>query len=169
MAAPGVGSRWFLVVPLGVAGLLAIPPAAMSTPFSTRTVALTPCARSARSKASTRVRRERGVAGFEVGLTGMRLTWHDRPRSLAANARACSGESFTPSTSAYSMLNRRPVVVAHSCAAASISAMVECVVGTRERRRSSSGACNDSASPTCSPSVASRRIAGTSPTVESVM
>ncbi len=72
--------------------------------------------------------------------------------------------------SAYSMLTRRPVVSKYALAA-SRSSPTLCLVliGTRVSRSSSSGACRLTASVTGSPSVASRWIAGTRPTVETVM
>ena len=42
-------------------------------------------------------------------LSGIRLTWHCMPRSLPASSTACAGSAFTPCTSAYSKITRRPV------------------------------------------------------------
>ena len=68
------------------------------------------------------------------------------------------------------MLTRRPVTVWYSFAASSVSSTDQRVlIGTSSERSSSSGACRDSASVRGSPSPLSLRIAGTRPTVDTVM
>ena len=72
--------------------------------------------------------------------------------------------------SAYSMVTRRPVVV--EVAARGVERLVDLpaeLTGTSSSRSSSSGACSESANVTGMSSSASLSIAGTSPTVDTVM
>ncbi len=74
-----------------------------------------------------------------------------------------------PRIIAYSIDTRRRVRAAYCQAASTVSATFHRVLtGTSSSRSSSSGACSDSASVTGTPSSASWRIRGTSPTVETV-
>lgn len=71
---------------------------------------------------------------------------------------------------AYSIEIRRPDFSAYSHAASSTSRTFQRVLtGTSVSRSSSSGACSETASRHLKPSSANRSIAGTSPTVETVI
>ena len=81
----------------------------MSSPISRLRVTETPSASNSRRNAST----SRSLTPFSPRsltlLSGIRLTWHYMPRMREANSRACAGDAFTPCTSAYSKITRRPV------------------------------------------------------------
>ena len=71
---------------------------------------------------------------------------------------------------AYSMLTRRLVTRAYSQAASTTSVTLHRLfTGTISLRRSSSGACRETARVTGSPSPARRPICGTRPTVDTVI
>ena len=81
----------------------------MSSPISRRRVTemffcSKTCLKASTSRSLTPVSPRSGTL-----LSGIRFTWHCMPRSLPASSAACSGAAFTPCTSAYSKITRRPV------------------------------------------------------------
>jgi hypothetical protein len=104
----------------------------------------------------------------------MRLTWTQPQSPIAASfcpsRSARQAWSLMSRINAYSMDTRRLVAAAYDQAASRTSSTFQrLLIGTSSSRSSSSGACNDSASVTGTPSEASWRIRGTSPTVDTVM
>src|SRR5215467_13828585 len=146
--------------------------AAISRPRVSRTVQATPAAATLRTNSCSAGLGEASHLLPGVGFSGIAFTCTSGPRawcSTRPSRSARHGWSFTSRIRAYSTDTRRPVRSAWNRAAASTSATFHRVfTGTSSSRSSSSGACSDTASVTARPSLASRRIAGTSPTVDTV-
>jgi hypothetical protein len=101
---------------------------------------------------------------------GMTLTWARAAWASPRSAMACSSESLTPPIRHHSREMRRPVASAYSVPAAMRPAMGWArLSGTSRSRSASSAAWREIARVTGIPSPASRRIAGTTPLVETVI
>src|SRR5581483_9072281 len=141
----------------------------ISRPLVSRTVTGTPCASSRRTNSACAAGRDAVHTEPGVGFSGIRLTCARCPASSEPSMSARHAWSLMSLISAYSIDTRRPVAAAYPQAASSTWATRHrWLTGTRVSRNESSGVCSDTAKVTESPSPASRSMAGTSPTVDTV-